>query len=184
MGLTRELYTAGLSTFAFGAAGGIACHYGGRTAPWVSRLFCFTALVGALLEGGAAVGGMSGSELAWSLPSGVPYLHYIVRLDPLSSFFLLTLSLLAASVTVFSFGYWRHGAAGKNPALSGSLLNLLLAGLTLVFTAADVVFFLIAWEVVVAASYFLVVANHAAAESRKGGLLYILMSRGGTGMLF
>src|SRR3989442_6217600 len=142
MGVTRELYTAGLFTFAFGAAGGIACHFGGRTAPWVSRLFCFTALVGALLEGGAAVGGLSGGpELAWSLPSGVPYLHYIVRLDPLSSFFLLTLSFLAAGVAVFSFGYWGHGAAGKNPALSGCLLNLLLAGLTLVFTAADVVFF-------------------------------------------
>src|SRR5438552_6380634 len=139
MELTRELYTAGLFTFAFGAVGGIASHYGGRTAPWVSRLFCGAALVGALLEGGAAVGGLSGgSELAWSLPSGVPYLNYIVRLDPLSSFFLLTLSLLAASVAVFSFGYWRHGVAGKNPALSGSLLNLLLAGLTLVFTAADV----------------------------------------------
>src|SRR5438552_181832 len=147
MSVTRELYTAGLFTFAFGAVGGMASdiasgissQYRGRTAPWVSRLLCFTALVGALLEGVAAVGGMSsGSELAWSLPSGVPYLHYIVRLDPLSSFFLLTLSLLAAGVAVFSFGYWRHGVAGKNPALSGSLLNLLLAGLTLVFTAADV----------------------------------------------
>jgi hydrogenase-4 component B len=53
-----------------------------------------------------------------------------------------------------------------------------------VFTASEVVFFLIAWELMVVASYFLVVTNHETAESRKGGSLYLFMSRGGTGMLF
>jgi len=179
---TRELYTAGLLVFAIGALDGIACHWWARTASWTSRLFCGSALIGAVLVGGAGLGGLlNGSELSWSLPSGVPYLNCVVRIDPLSSFFLLTLSLLAASVAVYSLGYLKHG---RNSALSCSLLNLLLAGLTLVFTAADVVFFLIAWEVMVASAYFLVVTKHEAEESRKGGLLYILMSRSGTGMLF
>src|SRR2546427_11976763 len=34
------------------------------------------------------------------------------------------------------------------------------------------------------AAYFLVVTDHESEESRKGGLLYFLMSRGGAGMLF
>ncbi|MCL4852142.1 MAG: hypothetical protein KJZ78_12275, partial [Bryobacteraceae bacterium] len=121
--------------------------------------------------------------LAWSYPSGVPYLHYTVRLDPLASFFLLILSLLAASVSAYSAGYWKH-SSGKNPALSCALLNLLLLSLTLVFTASDVVFFLIAWEVMAAVAYLLVVTDHQKEEARKGGLLYVLMSRAGTGMLF
>lgn len=126
---------------------------------------------------------MSGSQPAWVLPSGVAYITCSIRLDSLALFFLLTLSILAASVAVYSIGYLRHGPAGKNPALSGALLNLLLASLTLIFTASDVVFFLIAWEAMVAVTYFLVVTNHESSEARQGGLVYILMSRGGTGML-
>ncbi|MCX6625845.1 MAG: proton-conducting transporter membrane subunit, partial [Acidobacteria bacterium] len=182
---TRELYSAGLLVFAFGAAAGMASHWWARSARWVSWLYCSTALVGALLEGGASAGGLiHDSELSWTLRSGVPYLSYVVRLDALSSFFLLTLSLLAACVAIYSLGYLRHGISGKSPALVCSLLNLLLASLTVVFTASDAVLFLIAWEVTVAACYFLVVTNHEAAEVRKGGMLYILMSRAGTAMLF
>jgi hydrogenase-4 component B len=185
MWLLRELYAGGLLAFALGAAGGIAGHFWLRSAQRISSLFCVAALAGALLEAAAAVGSLvTGQEISWVLPSGVPYLTYIVRLDALASFFLLTLSLVAASVAVYSIGYGKHGAAARNPALFGAFLNLLLAGMTLVFTAGDVVFFLIAWEVMVAAAYFLVVTDHQEAESRKGGMLYILMSRAGTGMLF
>lgn len=182
MELTQQLYAAGLLAFLGGAAVGLAAHFLARTAAWVNRILCALALGGALLELGAAIGGLfHGTDLAWVLPSGVPYLTYSVRLDPLSSFFLLTFSLLAAAVAVYSFGYMAHG---KSPALSGGFLNALLAGLALVFTASDVVLFLIAWEIMVVTSYFLVVTHHESGEVRRGGLLYILMSRAGTGMLF
>jgi len=171
--------------FAFGVTGGIASHWFARHARWTSWLFCCTAVLGAVLEAAAAVGGLlQRSEVAWSFASGVPYLQYSIRLDPLGSFFLLTLSVLAAGVGVYSIGYLKHGPAGKNPGLSCALLNLLLESLTVVFTASDVVLFLIAWEVTVAAAYFLVVTNHESAEARSGGMLYILMSRAGTGMVF
>ncbi|MDR3703366.1 MAG: hydrogenase 4 subunit B [Candidatus Sulfopaludibacter sp.] len=183
--LTHQLYAAGLLVFALGAITGAACHFWARTASRISTFLCGAALVGALLEAGASIGGLlHSSDVAWAIPSGIPYIAYSVRLDPLSSFFLLALSLLAGAVAVYSVGYLKHGPAGKNPALSGSLLHAMLAGLTLVFTASDVVFFLIAWEIMVVTSYFLVVTNHEAAETRRGGLLYILMSRAGTGMLF
>lgn len=181
----RELYSAGLGAFALGIAGGIAAHFGLRSAQRISPLFSVLALIGCLLEGAAAVGGLrSGGAILWSVPSGVPYLTYVVRLDALSSFFVLTLALVGAGVAIYSAGYGKHGAAAKNPALFGALLNLLLAAITLVFTAGDVMFFLIAWEAMVAAAYFLVVTDHEQAESRNGGMLYILMSRAGTGMLF
>ena len=141
--------------------------------------------MGALFEGGAALGGLlGGAEFAWVVPSGVPYVSYSIHLDALASFFLLILSLLSASVSVYSIGYLKQERAGENPGLSCSLLNLLLASLALIFTASNIVFFLIAWEVMVAAAYFLVVTNHESHEARQGGLLYILMSRAGTGLLF
>jgi hydrogenase-4 component B len=122
--------------------------------------------------------------LAWSLPSGVPYLVYSVRLDPLSAYFNFTLSLLAASVSVYSLGYIGNGATRRSPALFCFFFNLLLVALTLVFTASNVVFFLMAWELMTLSAYLLVAFEHESAESRKAGALYILMSRGGTGMLF
>jgi hydrogenase-4 component B len=154
----RELYTLGLIAYAVGIVGGTLGRY--------------LALLGGLAELAAAIGAIwQGGDLAWTLPSGVPYLTYSVRLDPLSSYFLLALSILAVAVAIYSFGY-------KGPGL-----NILLLALTLVFTAANVLFFLIAWELMALAAYLLVVHDHESAEARRGGLLYLLMSRGGTAML-
>jgi hydrogenase-4 component B len=180
----RELYAAGLLAYALGVAGGLATHASKKTAPWMARLLCSLSVVGALLESGASVGALlANTEITWSLSSGVPYLHYTVRLDPLSAYFNLALSILAACIAVYSLGYIAHAPADRSPGLFCSFLNLLLISLTLVFTASNIVFFLIAWELMAVAAYFLVVFDHESAESRKGGLLYLLMSRGGTGML-
>ncbi len=183
--MIRDFYAAGLLVYALGAAGGLAGHFFKRTGSWLTSLLCLLSLAGAVLETGASLGALfANSELAWSLSSGVPYLSYAVRLDPLSAYFNLALSLLAASVSIYSLGYIGHGPARKSPGLFCFFLNLLLLSLTLVFTASNILFFLIAWELMTVAGYFLVVFNHESAESRRGGLLYILMSRGGTGMLF
>ncbi len=127
---------------------------------------------------------IAGEEFNWSLPSGLPFVHYGVRLDPLSAFFNLALSILAGCVAVYSIGYLRHGSAARRPGLFCFFFNLHLLALTLVFTASNIIFFLVAWELMVVASYFLVVTDHESSESRKGGLLYMLMSRGGTGMMY
>ena len=178
------MFTAGLLAYALAMAGGLAGHASKRTAAWIPRLLCLLSLAGALLEFGASAGVLfGGAESHWVLSSGVPYLSYSIRLDPLASFFGLALSLLAASVSIYSLGYIAHSAARRSPGLFCFFLNLLLLSLTLVFTASNVLFFLIVWELMAVAAYFLIVFDHESGEARKGGLLYFLMSRGGTGML-
>jgi hydrogenase-4 component B len=165
-----QLFMAGLAAYTLGMALGLA-RFG--------KLPCFLSLAGSLVELAAAVTALfSPSTLAWSLPSGIPYLTYSVRLDPLSAYFLLALSLLAAAVSLYSLGYLRRSAG-----LFCFFLNLLLLSLTLVFTASNVLFFLIAWELMAVSAYFLVVFDHESVEARRGGLLYLLMSRGGSGMM-
>jgi hydrogenase-4 component B len=185
----RYLYVSGLLAYAAGIAGGLAGYFpktiGRRTAGRLTNLLCGLAVVGAVLESCASIGALLAKDaISWALPSGVPYLTYSVRLDPLSAYFNLALSFLAAAVSVYSAGYIKHGPAGKSPALFCAWLHLLLLSLTLVFTAANIVFFLIVWELMVVASYFLVIFDHEPAEARRGGLLYMLMSRAGTGMLY
>jgi hydrogenase-4 component B len=156
--LVIQLYLAGLLAYLFGLAGGAFGRY--------------LTLLGALAELAASVGALaSPAEIAYTLPSAIPYLTCSVRLDPLSAFFLLALSILATAVATYSFGY-------KGPGL-----NLLLLALTVVFTASNVLFFLIAWELMALAAYLLVVSDHESVEARRGGMLYFLMSRGGTAML-
>src|SRR5713226_2217479 len=174
----RSLYTAGLLAYALGIAGGLTGHSTKRGRSWIAGLLCFLTLAGALLEFGASLGALfANTELSWSLSSGVPYLSYAERLDPLSAFFNLALSLLAASVSVYSLGYLAHSPARRSPGLFCFFLNLLLLALTLVFTASNILFFLIAWELMSLAAYFMVTFDHESEESRNGGLLYILMTR-------
>ncbi|MFZ1084230.1 MAG: hydrogenase 4 subunit B [Terracidiphilus sp.] len=181
----RELFLAGLLVYFLAALAGLAAHLRKTTATWITTLLCIASVVGAALEFYASAGALiAGTEFNWTLPSGLPFLQYSVRLDPLSAFFLLALSLLAACVAVYSVGYMRHGAAARKPGLFCCFLNLMLLALTLVFTASNVIFFLVAWELVVVTSYFLVVTDHESEEARDSGMLYMLMSRGGTGMLY
>src|ERR1035438_534330 len=180
----RDLYTAGILAYVLGAVGGLAGHASKKTGSWISGLLCLVSLTAALLEFSAsALALFANSNLAWSLPSGLPYLTCAVRLDPLSAYFNLALSLLAACVSIYSFGYIPRGSARKSPGLFCFFFNLLLLSLTLVFTASNVLFFLIVWELMTITAYFLIVFDHESGEARKGGLLYFLMSRGGTGML-
>ena len=181
----RELYSAGLLVYAVAALAGLVAHLRKINRAWIAPLQCYASVTAAALEFTASVGALlSGSEFNWSLSSGIPFIHYGVRLDPLSAFFNLALSLLAACVAIYSVGYLRHGAASRRPSLFCCFLNLMLLSLTLVFTASNVVFFLVAWELMVVSSYFLVITDHESEEARSGGMLYMLMSRGGTGLLY
>ncbi len=182
---THELYAAGIAAYALAAAGGLANYLLRKDGRGIRVLLCLLALTGALFQIAASASALlAGVESNWSLSSGVPYLSYSVRLDPLSSYFNFSLSILAAAVSIYSFGYLKHPPAGKNVGLFCFFYNLLLLCLTFVFTAANVLFFLIAWELMVVAAYCLVTTEHEKAESRLSGLLYIFMSRGGTGLLF
>ena len=181
---TRELYLAGLVAYGLGIAAGLAGYATKRTSNRLTGLLCSLSLLGSIFQFAASAGALAANAgSSWSLDSAVPYLSYSVRLDPLSAYFDLALSLLAACVSIYSFGYVTRAFVRKNPGLFCAFLNLLLLSLTLVFTASNLLFFLIAWELTSVAAYFLVVFDHESAEARKGGLLYFFMSRGGSGML-
>jgi hydrogenase-4 component B len=81
------------------------------------------------------------------LPSGVPYIEFTVRLDALGAFFLLIVSLLALSLSIYSLGYARSYFGKKNVGILGAFFNTLLLTTTLVFLADNAFFFLVASRV-------------------------------------
>jgi hydrogenase-4 component B len=153
--------------------------------PASARRFSFgLAFLGGLI--GSVASGTSltqGATAEWSLPFGVPLLSWTVRLDPLSAYFNLALGILAAAASVFSFGYLRDWEGRRGIGILGFFYNILLLSLSLVFTASNAFFFLVAWEVMALAAYCLVSFEHQKEESRKAGILFLIMSHAGTGLL-
>jgi hydrogenase-4 component B len=145
---------------------------------------CAFALVGALLETGASVAALvTGVTVAWTLPFGVELFSWTVRLTPLAAFFNLALGILAAAVSIYSFGYLRHMEGRRNLAVLGFFYNILLLSLTLVFSAANAFFFLVAWEVMALAAWCLVTFEHEKAVTRRAAMVFLVMSHAGTGLL-
>src|ERR1035438_4663661 len=81
------------------------------------------------------------------LPTLIPYVQFTVRLDPLSAFFGLIVSLLGFALSLYSIGYARGFYGRKNVGVLGAFFNLMLLATTLVVMADNAFFFLMVWEI-------------------------------------
>jgi len=107
---------------------------------------------------------------------GLPDLPFHLRLDPLSGFFLTTIGLLAFYVSVYSIGYVR-GFIGQRPVMRLVIFySFFIAGMLMVVLADDALFFLISWEFMAAASYFLVMYEDEKAENKRAAFLYLVIA--------
>ncbi len=130
----------------------------------------------------STTGGTAGPS-AELVQSWLPYLTLSVRLDALSAFFCLIVSLVGVSLSLYSVGYVRTFYGRKAVGLFSALFNVLLLSTTLVFLADNAFFFLLAWEVMALAAYALVSFEHEEREVRAAGVLFFIMSHIGTGCL-
>lgn len=144
-------------------------------------LFVLGALVGIALAAAGAWGLASGTTERFVLPIGLPDLPFHLRLDGLSSLFLVLLGGASAGVSFFSAGYFRESGPraqgeGAAPGLLCLQYHAFLASMGLVLLADDAYAFMIAWEVMAVCSYFLVTTQHRIPEIRRAGFLYLLMA--------
>jgi formate hydrogenlyase subunit 3/multisubunit Na+/H+ antiporter MnhD subunit len=112
------------------------------------------------------------------LPLGLPDLPFHLRLDALSAFFLLLLGAVAVAVSIYSAGYFR-ASDGTPPGLVCLQYHAFLAAMAMVLIADDAYVFMVAWETMALASYFLVTTEHRIPEFRRAGFLYLLIAHVG-----
>jgi len=129
------------------------------------------------------VGLLAPEPLAMSVSSTLPLLTFAVRLDALSSFFLLMISLVGLAASIYAVGYVTEWYGRISIGLLGSLYNAFLLSMTLVVLADNGFFFLIAWELMSLFSYFLVVTEHEKSDVRYAGLFYLIMTHIGTAFI-
>lgn len=109
-----------------------------------------------------------------------PSLILSFRVDGLAAFFLLIIALVATLASLYGIGYRRQSGGHYRSESLGFFYAFFLAGLFLVPIANNGLFFLIAWEIMSLASYFLVVIEAHEASHIRAGFLYLLMTHFGT----
>jgi formate hydrogenlyase subunit 3/multisubunit Na+/H+ antiporter MnhD subunit len=118
-------------------------------------------------------------QATWS----VPYGSFAIGLDALSAFFLFIILVVSALAAVYGTEYWAAYRERKSLATAWFFYNLLIASMALVVMAGNGVLFLVAWEVMALASFFLVMFEDEKDEVREAGWTYLVATHLGTAFL-
>lgn len=138
--------------------------------------------LGGLIAGIAGVlAGLTalGSEVGVvSVDSPFPFARFVLRLDPLAGFLIAVISFLAAVSAVYSLAYVRE-YAGRGVGAMGFFFNLFVASMLLVVAADNAFWFLVFFEMMSLASYFLVIFDQDE-EAVSAGFVYFLVAHAGS----
>ena len=137
-------------------------------------LFPLSALVSIALAA-VALAAIPGTPEIAVLSIGLPELPFHLRLDALSAFFLLILGLASAGISIFAGGYFREGE-GTAPGILCLHYHVFVASMAVVLLADDAYAFMVSWELMALASFFLVTTNHRLPEIQRAGYLYLLVA--------
>ena len=137
----------------------------------------------AVAAGASAALLLSGTErtirVAWSPPVNT----LAFGIDPLSAFFLLCIFTVGGLASLYALGYFA-AAAQHSAGSAVAWLHGLIAAMAMVVLARDVMAFLVAWEAMFLASYFLVTFDNHEAHVGAAGFTYLIASHIGVVFLF
>ncbi|MBU1108773.1 MAG: hypothetical protein KKB51_19005, partial [Candidatus Riflebacteria bacterium] len=124
-----------------------------------------------------------GENLLFNIPWEMPFGSFSLHLDPLAAFFLLIIFGLGVFTAVFGSEYLFCSNEETNHGLSWLCFHTLWASMILVILAANGLLFLLAWELTVISSFFLVVMGGNDNKKRHAGWVYLIASHLGAGFL-
>jgi formate hydrogenlyase subunit 3/multisubunit Na+/H+ antiporter MnhD subunit len=116
---------------------------------------------------------------AWDAAHG----PFFVGLDALSAFFLVPVLGLSALAAVYGADYLLPYRATKSLGCAWFFFCAFVGGMALVLVARTTILFLMAWEVMSLAAYFLVTFEHEKAEARRAGWVYLIATHLGVAFL-
>ncbi len=127
---------------------------------------------------------VSGISLEASFNFSEPIGIAALRLDPLAAFFAIIISIGAMLASIYSQGYMKHYKPGKYSLSSFYFFfGLLAASMMLVVVVQNALLFLIVWELMSIASFFLVVFENDKEEVRRAGIYYLIAMQIGVSFL-
>jgi formate hydrogenlyase subunit 3/multisubunit Na+/H+ antiporter MnhD subunit len=125
-----------------------------------------------------------GAVAPWQMGWDASHGAFRVEVDALSAFFLVPVLALSGLAALYGGPYlfaYRHEKSLGGPWF---FFNLFVAGMVMVLVARTALLFLMAWEVMSLAAYFLVTLEHEKAEARYAGWVYLIATHLGAACLF
>ncbi|MDA3786170.1 MAG: proton-conducting transporter membrane subunit, partial [Deltaproteobacteria bacterium] len=122
-----------------------------------------------------------------TLESSWQWLHIFTlafKVDSIALFFLVPIFLITPLALFYSFHYMADKAKATRTAVNYFFFAVLVASMALVVTAANMVTFALAWEIMSLSSFFLVVFDYQVRANRQAGYLYFIFAQGGAMFLF
>jgi hydrogenase-4 component B len=144
-----------------------------------------SALIGAALGAAGAVAMLLGAPSeSWSHAWAVPFGSLSLHLDPLAAVFILPACVVGGPCALYGGAYLLPHAGGRPIGTPLASYNLLLASMTLVCLADNLLVFLVAWELMTLSSWALVVHEHELETVRQAGRRYLVAAHLATAALF
>ncbi|MFA5359273.1 MAG: hypothetical protein WC310_05690 [Patescibacteria group bacterium] len=163
-----------LSLFAIGAAGSLLYRKDDASANIWSNFFAVAGSLWGFIFSISKI--ITGQDMFLTFNTPLfPFFSLSFHIDMLSAFFIFVISLIALFCSIYSVGYIKHFYKKYSISSLGFFYNLFILGMLLVVSASNGIFFLIAWEVMSVASYFLVIYDRDNKNNVKAGSLYLIM---------
>ncbi len=180
--MIAALLGGALALYAAGAVGGIAFRRSDRVALALGA--GASAAASALVAAAGIVGFATGEVATFTVTSTMPGLDLAFRADGLASVFLAILGVGAAAAGVYALGYLAGGAHGPfSTGTATAFLNAFLLSTVLVIVADHALVFLVAWESMSLASYFLVLSAKDDERTLAAANQYVIMTHLGFAFL-
>jgi hydrogenase-4 component B len=174
-----QLLLLSVTIIIVGAIVSLALNRSSRGARVVSGIFgALASVVGCI----AAILALAGDSAVLVVQGPLPFGQFILQMDGLSAFMVAIISLIGLATSIYSISYLEEYADRSLSAL-GFFNNLFIGSMILVVTVANAFYFLIFWEVMTLASYFLVIFEQEKKESIEAGYLYMLVAHAGTALI-
>jgi hydrogenase-4 component B len=166
------LFGLGLGAILLG--GVAACALGHRRAMW-ERVFGWAALGGCALALSPAVSVLiaSSSGSGRTVPTD-PKAWFAI--DTLSAWFLLAVLGVGAAIAAYGVPYLAPERGHRPTGLAHLLVSVLLVALSGVVTARTIVAFMVSWEVMALAAFFLVIFEHEKGDVWTAGMIYLVLT--------
>lgn len=175
MSTARELFVLSVLLYTVTA---LACLGTSKFARIANGISAAGSLVAAAAGAASAIIVLArGGGFTAEFPEIVPFARFDIEVDFLSAVMLLLVSILAAATAIYASAYYARyeHAAG----ILGFLSNAFVGSMTLVVACSDAFYFLIFWELMTLASYFLVVFDQNE-EAIRSGFIYFVVAHVGT----
>ncbi|WP_369308910.1 hydrogenase 4 subunit B [Providencia rettgeri] len=121
---------------------------------------------------------MNGEVLTYMAQGPFPFAHFVVRMDGLAAFMVMVISLLVTVSALYSLNYVQE-YCGRGAWSMGFFLNIFIASMVALVVMDNAFYFIILFEMMSLASWFLVIADQDD-KSIRAGLLYFFIAHAGS----